>query len=928
MPDQFSQEVGINGSEPRFSSPEEEIRFLRQEIEKRRDITKNFGDRISKEDHARDVLRAHVSQPPQSVLPGQYQMQNYEKKKLLQDLEVKSTDEQVSDLVSLMLDKGIHNTIEIVRENKNKEVESDFHRFLINYLLLPHEEKLEKSLSKTEWKALHLRLYEIVLPESKEKGETKNAKEFIAFMEQFYASMLSISSDINNKENNYYTLEIAKPNNSNEVSFFVSVLNEVADLFEKTLFGLFPDAIIRYSKEDYNIFSETGFQLSAYASPVKTSALPFRTYDSMEGDPISLIISAFTKLQKTGEGAALQIVVRPAGDKFFKKYSEMVNSLRKGDTLKRVLDRESFIKDFISTFKESNKSKEEIEKEKAKPKKIEDEKAEKNISKKIESTILDTNLRLVVNAPDLTRAKSILNELASTFMQYSEADGNSLQFKMVEGKRLNEVIHNYIYRFWDEDQSLPLNFKELATFYHLPSYVKNYNQLNKVDATSAPAPMDLPQTGLFLGVNEYRHLKTDIYLPEADRLRHMYIIGQTGTGKSVMLVNSIIQDIINGHGCCFIDPHGDDILKILGNIPKERWDDVIYFDPADTEMPFGLNMLEFDPMRPEQKTFVINELFSIFKKLFAEASPESMGPAFEQYFRNSAALVMEHPESGCTLFDISRVLSDADYRDYKLAHSKNPIINQFFKNALATSGEQGFENYVPYITNKFDIFTSNEIMRPIIGQERSSFNISEIMDNKKILLVNLSKGRLGDINAYLIGLILVGKFLMAALGREDLENKPPFYLYLDEFQNVATKSISAILSEARKYKLSLIMAHQYIKQLPEDIKGAVFGNVGSKIVFRISEDDAKALEASFAPTFTYTDIMKIATFNAYAALLIKGYPQKPFNIKEEYFADRSMPYAPKPNPDTINAIKILSKEKYGRPRREVEDEIMRKFSFN
>ncbi|MEI6352316.1 MAG: TraM recognition domain-containing protein [Candidatus Nomurabacteria bacterium] len=909
------------GSEPRFSSPEEEIKFLREEISKRREATKNFGDRISKEDHVNDVLREHLSQAPKNILPGQYEVKDYEKKKLLKDLEEKKTDEQVSDLVSIMMDKGVHSAMSLVREMKDKEVESDFHRFIVNYLLTPHDQNIEKGLSKTEWKALHFKLYEIVLPEVKDKNDNKDPKKFIAFMEQFYASMLSIASDVNNKENNYYTLEMAKPNNSNEVSFFVSILNEMADLFEKTLFGLFPDAIIKYSKEDYNVFSGVGFQVAAYAAPVKTSALPFHTYDKMEGDPISLIISAFTKLQREGEGAALQIVVRPTGDVFLKKYSEMINSLKKGETLKRVLDRESFIKDFFATFKESTKSQEEIEKEKTKPKivKIEDEKALANISKKVESTILDTNLRLIVNAPDLSRAKVILNELASTFRQYSEADGNSLQFKMLEGSKLNEVIHNYIYRLWDQDQSIPLNFKELATFYHLPSYVKDYNQLHKTDAATAPAPMDLPQTGLYLGTNEYRHLTTKVYLPEEDRLRHVYVIGQTGTGKSVMLKNMIIQDIVMGNGCCFIDPHGEDLLDIMGNVPKERWDDVVYFDPAYTEMPMGLNMLEFDQTKPEQKSFVINELFSIFKKLFADSSPESMGPAFEQYFRNSAGLVMEHPESGCTLIDISRVLSDKDYREYKLAHCKNPLINQFFKNAEATTGEQGFENFVPYITSKFDVFLSNEIMRPIISQEKSSFNIPDIMDNKKIFLVNLSKGRLGDINANLIGLILVGKFLMAALGREDPKNKPPFYLYLDEFQNISTPSISAILSEARKYKLSLTVAHQFIKQLDEKIKAAVFGNVGSKIVFRISDEDAKTLESSFAPTFTYADIMKIENLNAYVSLLIKGYPQKAFNIKEVY--------PPRGEKSTVDALKQLSYQRFGRPRAEVEEEVTKKFNL-
>ncbi len=911
-------------NEPKFSSPEDEIKFLREEIERRQEITKNFAERISKEDHAKDVLREHISKNPREILPKQYEIKDYNKKKLLDNLIPKNTDEKVSEIVSIMLDKGIHTSINLVKELKDKSLEDDFHRFLINYLLLKNDTKLEKGLSKAEWKALNMKLYEIILPETKiETGgesKTKNFKEFIAFMEQFYASMLAISYDLKNKDNNYYTLEIAKPNDSNEVSFFVSVLNSVADIFEKSIFALFPDIIVKHQPEDYNIFAEHSFPLIAYATSLKTSALPIRTYEKMESDPISLIMSAFTKLKKSGEGASMQIIVRPAGDAFFKKYSSMIEDMRKGETLKRVLAKDSFVKEFLINLKDLNKSVEDIEKDKNKPKKIEDEKALEHITSKVSSTILDTNLRIVVNSESLVRSKSMLQEMASTFMQYTEVDGNSLQFKMLEGSRLNEEIHNFIFRFWNDKQSLPLNLKELATLYHIPSYVKNFSQLKKVDAAISPAPMDLPQEGLYIGENKYRHLSTKVFIPESDRLRHVYIIGQTGTGKSVMLKNMIIQDIKNGEGCCFIDPHGEDLLEILGNIPKERWDDVIYFDPSYTAMPMGLNMMEYDRNKPEQKIFVINELLSIFKKLFAESSPESMGPAFEQYFRNSAGLVMEHPESGCTLLDISRVLSDKNYRDYKLAHSKNPLINQFFKNAEATTGEQGFENYVPYITNKFDVFISNEVMRPIIAQEKSSFNIPDIMDNRKIFLVNLSKGRLGELNANLIGLILVGKFLMAALGRDNPAEKPPFYLYLDEFQNIATTSISAILSEARKYKLSLTMAHQYIKQIPENIKGAIFGNVGSKIVFRISEEDAKFLETSFAPIFSASDIMKLENFNAYVALLVKGYPQKPFNIVEG-FNDRG-------SKETREILKQMSYERYGRPREEVEKEIMKKFDFN
>jgi len=330
-------------------------------------------------------------------------------------------------------------------------------------------------------------------------------------------------------------------------------------------------------------------------------------------------------------------------------------------------------------------------------------------------------------------------------------------------------------------------------------------------------------------------------------------------------------------------------------------------------------MLEFDSKYPEQKTFVVNELMGIFNKLFDMKT--SGGPMFEQYFKNSAFLIMEDPESGCTLLEISRVLADKEFRDMKLEKCKNPIIKQFWSNAEQTTGDQSLANFVPYITSKFDNFISNDIMRPVVLQEKSVFNFRKIMDEKKILLVNLSKGRLGDINANLIGLVLVGKIQMAALSRVDMFGKPmnDFYLYIDEFQNVTTDSISSILSEARKYRLSLNIAHQYISQLEDGIKNAVFGNVGSMAVFRVSSEDAEFLEKRFQPTFKASDIMKLDNYNAYMSMLVKGQPTKPFNIQT---------LAPEAgNLELVDSLKELSYLKYGRDREEIEDEIMQKYTF-
>ena len=465
-----------------------------------------------------------------------------------------------------------------------------------------------------------------------------------------------------------------------------------------------------------------------------------------------------------------------------------------------------------------------------------------------------------------------------------------------------------------------LSLEELTTILHLPvTDVRSSRELKRSKAGSAPAPIDLPREGILLGENVYRGAETPIHFAPEDRLRHCYVIGQTGTGKTTLLKNMILQDIRNGEGVCMIDPHGSDIDDVLAQVPRERSDDVIYFDPSHVARPMALNMLEYDTRFPEQKTFVVNELFSIFKKLYSDV-PEALGPMFEQYFRNATMLVIEDPETGNTLFDVSRVMSDKSFRDLKLSRCKNPVVVQFWRDvAEKAGGEAQLSNIVPYVTSKFDVFLANDIMRPIVTQPRSAFNFREIMDGRKILLVNLAKGRLGDINANLLGLIIVGKILMAALSRVDTprEQQRVFYLYIDEFQNVTTDSIATILSEARKYHLALTVAHQFIAQLEEDIRDAVFGNVGSIVSFRVGSDDAEYLEKQFAPVFSATDLVNVDNFNAYVKLLAGGVPLPPFSLKT---------VKPEAGDQALGArLKEESFERYGRPREEIEQEISAKY---
>lgn len=901
---------------PQFSTPEEEIAYLRAQVAEKMERAKGFEGRFTEKDRAHEVIRDYKDVPNEKIIAPTMQITSGEQHRLLEWLAPKETDQQVEMLSQVMAEKGIKNAFKMAGELNNPEVDDDFERFVVQYLISGHTVK--NDVSKDEWKALHMKLFEIVLPDAGE-GQAKQMKEMMGLMEQWYASMQALASDATNKEKNYYSLELSVSNGFTTAVFYCAVHIDYAPLFEKVVIGVFPTAQVRECKDDYNIFHGHSVTACSYASHTNHPVLPIKTYTHMEADPMSVILASFTKIAKDDEGLALQILVRPAGDVFAKRFGEMLEDLRKGETLKRVIDKQNFLKETLHTLGllfTPAKTKEEIEKDKEKKTTHVDETATKLIQEKLGKTIVETNIRIISAASSLARAQAIRSDLESAFAQFTEVGGNSVKWEEVQGKYQKALLHRYSYRLWNEDESYPLNISELASMFHFPMQTKDIGNVRAQTYTQAPAPQDLSEEGIILGTNTYRGQEQIVHFGREDRMRHMYVIGQTGTGKTTILKNMIIQDIKNGDGCCFIDPHGTDIKDIMANIPAERAKDVIYFDPAYMPRPMGLNMLEYDRERPETKTMVVNELLGIFNKLFDMKA--SGGPGFEQYFRNATMLVMEHPESGNTLLDISRVFGDKDFRDYKLSKCKNPLILQFWQNAEKTTGDQGLQNWVGYVNSKFDVFMTNDIMRPIVAQEKSAFNFREIMDTKKIFLVNLSKGRLGDINSNLLGLIIVGKFSQAALARVDTNVRPDFFLYIDEFQNVTTPAISSILSEARKYRLSLTVAHQYIGQLTEDIKGAVFGNVGSMAVYRVSPDDAKYLESTFAPTITASDIMKIENFHAYLKILAKGDPKKPFDIA----------VSPPPQGDItkIDALKELSYLTYGRPADEVNAEIMKKYS--
>lgn len=912
----------FNGA-PKFKTPQEELEFLRAHVAKREEELMRRGHfEHAQENAIADVIGVYKEFPKEEVIHSSNALTNREEENIVLKLKPETHDNVMEELLGLVITKGVKNAMSVVEAMNDPHIEDDFHRVLIQYLKTTGVSDFKEG--SPVYRSLTMTLFEITLPPGEDESEKqKGFKEFIGAMEQFYAGMQSISEGKNNDRENYFTLEVALSVDTDHVVVYASIPNKHVSLFEKQVLAFYHNAKIRESSDDYNIFNKEGAAVGAYGYLSQKPVLPIKTYENIEHDPMNTILNVFSQLKTQGEGAAIQFVVAPAGDKFINEYHVILDDVKDGYSVKYADDQ---LYKFSSTFKKIGKdiifgvkpkTEEESKEKNMKGRRAVDEGAAEKIGNKIKSTIMKANIRVIASGETKDRAKAILKEIESSFNQFSEAASNSIVFHEEEGSNLKKLFHDFSYRSFENKKILPLNLKELSSVFHFPVGIGNQPQLKEAKSGIAPAPIEMGNEGIVLGVNSYRGKETMIHMNREDRMRHFYVIGQTGTGKTNILLNMITQDIKNGDGVCYIDPHGTDIQTILSRIPKERIDDVIYFDPAYTPRPMGLNMLEYDPKYPEQKTFVVNELMGIFNKLFD--MKVGGGAMFEQYFRNSAFLVMEDPASGSTLLEITRVLADKEFRDLKLARCKNPIIKQFWISAEQTTGDQSLANFVPYISSKFDNFISNDIMRPVVLQQNSVFNFRKIMDEKKILLVNLSKGRLGDINANLIGLVLVGKIQMAALSRVDMFGKPmnDFYLYIDEFQNVTTDSIASILSEARKYRLSLNIAHQYISQLEDNIKNAVFGNVGSMAVFRVGTEDAQFLEPKFKPNFSANDIAKLDNFNAYMSMLVKGQPTKPFNI-------RTM--APeKGNIEIVDSLKELSYLKYGRDREEVESEIMARY---
>lgn len=699
------------------------------------------------------------------------------------------------------------------------------------------------------------------------------------------------------------------------VSFYAAVPVVLVDVVRQAVVSAYPTARLEEVAE-HNIFSPVGKINATVGGELtlkESFAYPIATYQELKRDGIQALLNSLSTLDKE-DGAGIQIMFRPAYQGWRKQAHDISGKKRKGEK-KKTGGALAFwwVK---QTFTALTKPPEDKSSDGGDKKELSslDQSIVDAIDDKTRYPGFEVMIRIVVSSNISQRSQSILNNIVATFALFNAQGKNGFSF--IPAKDIESFATGYIMRFFPQQNSQNiLNTVELATLFHFPDQ-KNIptTQLTRQASKQVDGPRNMPDEGLLMGYNVFRGTKKPIRLSLEDRRRHLYAVGQTGTGKSTFLENLAVQDMMNGDGFAFIDPHGDTAEKLLAMVPKERTEDVIYFCPADMDYPLGLNMFEYD--NEDQKDFLIQEAINMLEKLYDPNNQGIIGPRYHHLFRNAALAIMADPEGG-TFIDIPKLFRDPEYVKQKLQHVTDPNVLEFWQKEMPQSQRSNeFGEVVSWFVSKFGAFLSNHMMRNIIGQTKSSLNLREIMDNKKILIVNLSKGRTGDLNSKLLGMIFVMKFQAAAMSRSTIpeDERVDFCLYVDEFQNFSTESFATIMSEARKYRLNLIVANQFTTQLSEEIRDAVFGNMGTIVAYRIGQNDVEALTRYFQPLFDGDDLLRVPNFNAVVRTLISGVPTQPFSMA-------ALPPLGKPDPKLFDALKQLSAAKHARPRAVVDAEI-------
>ncbi len=753
-----------------------------------------------------------------------------------------------------------------------------------------------------------------------DRGESKDSvQESVSTAEMFFASVGGLTAQKGLKtwffsRTDEFAFELIVEQKL--IKFYVTVPNEFRVHLEQQLSSSYPDAHIE-EIEDFNLFKPNSVILGSYMKLKRENAFPFKTFRKLDRDPLNALTNVLSKIPED-ESAAFQFIVRSSPAKWRERGIAIASKMQQGMSMKEAI---SGHKKSKSTFLESAgfKAVDPAKEHKEYRLSPQEEEVVKGLEEKASKAGMDVCIRLVVAGKTAVSAEAILQNMLNVFSQYNIYEyGNS--FEKVVPRSKNKLIRRFIHRTFEEKYKLVLNSEEMASLWHLPTPWTETPNIKWLGARRGAVPAHVPKGPedggeIELGFNSYRGVKTPVWMKGPDRTRHMYMIGKSGSGKSQTIAKYAIQDIKAGHGVGVVDPHGDLIEQILGHIPKDRIDDVIIFSPSDLDRPMGLNMLEVKDQ--SMKDFAVQEMISIFYKLFP---PEMIGPMFEHHMRNAMLTLMSDPDQPGSIIEIPRMFSDADFQKVWRAKITDPVVMSYWVNEVDKTSDFHKSEMLGYLISKVGRFVENEMMRNIIGQQRSSFDFREVMDKKKILLVNLSKGKTGDVNAELLGLIIVSKLQMAALARADMpeELRHDFYLYIDEFQNFITDSIATILSEARKYRLCLIIAHQYIGQLVKNgdtkIKEAVFGNVGTMFTARIGPEDVEILEKVYSPEFGGYDLINSDMFTWYVKMIVDNSQIKPFTM--------NLKVAGKGSRELANAITELSRLKYGRDRTIVAAEIL------
>ena len=745
---------------------------------------------------------------------------------------------------------------------------------------------------------------------------TNDKQELAA--EQLFASLHGILRD--NKElrlsgghQEHISFEIASVNG--QIRFYVWVPKTLQSFVEGQIYSQYPTVQIHQADEDYTEH-ERNHEV-AYSTELTLTTdefLPIRTFQNFEVDPLAGITGTLAKLETTGEELWIQVLVRPIPDDWQNAADRYINSIRNG----RMFSLPGFggsMQWLIGVLGALWQPPEQGVGQSAKIELSDRDKTRiSEAEKKATKLGYEVKIRLVYMGESQTNAKLRMQALVGTFKQFNSTNLNG--FHAVKGAFGKEFIDKYRKRSFIGDGFI-LNIEELASVFHLPH--TNVETPNIVWASSKTAepPSKLPvltgedvnddQISAF-GVTNFRGISHQFGMLRYDRSRHVYIIGQTGAGKSGLLELFALSDIFHNQGYAIIDPHGDFAINNMKFIPGSRLNDVIYFNPADTAYPLGFNPLEVT--NPNQKTNISSEIIGVLKRIFGD----SWGPRLEYILRYTILALLDRPEA--TTLDITRMLTDKEFRKETLTYCRDTVVLQFWNVEFTSWNDKFVAEAIAPVLNKVGAFTANPIIRNIIGQPKSTFNIRQIMDEGKILIVNLSKGLIGEDNAAILGSFLVTKIQLAAMSRSDIpdvRDRRPFYLYVDEFQNFATDSFATILSEARKYGLNLTVANQYISQMSDTVRDAVFGNVGTMISFRVSADDAPILAKQFEPNFESIDLLQMHNRNFVVNMVIGG-------EKTPAFSARTLELPPSQADNTPHIIEH-SRRMYSRNREDVEKEI-------